>query len=170
MATVFIAPYLCPCGTLVLGSFENRLCLCDWQIEPRRQQIDKRLRYYLQAEIVHSTSSIIEQAAAQLDEYFAGNRQVFDIPLLFAGTKFQKNVWDELLHIPFGTTLSYADLAQHIGMPTAVRAVANANRANALSIIVPCHRVIGTDGSLTGYAGGLETKKWLLEHEKRLLF
>lgn len=133
-------------------------------------QIDKRLNRYLQAEIVQGMSPVITQAAAQLDEYFAGERLVFDIPLLFVGTEFQKKVWNALLPIPFGTTISYADLAMRIAMPTAVRAVANANRANALSVIVPCHRVIGMDGALTGYSGGFEAKKWLLEHESHLLF
>ena len=133
-------------------------------------QIDKRLKQYVQAESVQGISPVITQAATQLDEYFAGERRVFNIPLLFVGTEFQKKVWNALLHIPFGTTISYADLAQRIAMPTAVRAVANANRANALSVIVPCHRVIGADGSLTGYSGGIEVKRWLLEHESHLLF
>lgn len=133
-------------------------------------QIDKRLKQYVQAESVQGISPVITQAATQLDEYFAGKRRVFNIPLLFVGTEFQKKVWNALLHIPFGTTISYADLAQRIAMPTAVRAVANANRANALSVIVPCHRVLGADGSLTGYSGGIEVKRWLLEHESHLLF
>lgn len=133
-------------------------------------QIDKRLKQYVQAESVQGISPVITQAATQLDEYFAGKRRVFNIPLLFVGTEFQKKVWNALLHIPFGTTISYADLAQRIAMSTAVRAVANANRANALSVIVPCHRVIGADGSLTGYSGGIEVKRWLLEHESHLLF
>ena len=133
-------------------------------------QIDKRLKQYVQAESVQGISPVITQTATQLDEYFAGKRRVFNIPLLFVGTEFQKKVWNALLHIPFGTTISYADLAQRIAMPTAVRAVANANRANALSVIVPCHRVIGADGSLTGYSGGIEVKRWLLKHESHLLF
>ena len=170
MHTICITPYSCPCGTLILGSFENRLCLCDWQEESHRMQIDKRLKQYVQAESVQGISPVITQAATQLDEYFAGKRRVFNIPLLFVGTEFQKKVWNALLHIPFGTTISYADLAQRIAMPTAVRAVANANRANALSVIVPCHRVLGADGSLTGYSGGIEVKRWLLEHESHLLF
>ncbi len=169
MHTILISPYSSPCGTLILGSFENRLCLCDWQVERHREQIDKRLNRYLQADIVPGISQVIEQTATQLDEYFAGVRHGFDVPLLLVGTEFQKTVWNELLHIPFGTTISYADLAQRISIPTAVRAVANANRANALSVIVPCHRVIGRDGALTGYGGGVEVKKWLLEHEHHLL-
>ena len=104
-------------------------------------------------------------ACRQLDEYFRHERQSFDLPLFFVGTEFQKKVWQTLLTIPYGTTVSYAYLARRIGMPRAVRAVANANGANAISIFVPCHRVIGSDGSLTGYGGGLPAKKYLLELE-----
>ena len=108
---------------------------------------------------------IIEKAIKQLDEFFAGKRQEFDIPLLFVGTDFQKKVWSELLKIPFGETISYGKIATRIGMPKAVRAVANANGANAISIFAPCHRVIGSDHSLTGYGGGLDAKRELLELE-----
>ena len=111
------------------------------------------------------TSNIIQETSKQLDEYFDGKRTVFDIPMLFAGTDFQKKVWHKLLEIPYGVTISYGELATQLGMPKAVRAVANANGANAISIIVPCHRVIGSDHSLTGYGGGLAAKKKLLELE-----
>ena len=105
------------------------------------------------------------KAVAQLDEYFAGQRSVFDVPLLFLGTDFQKRVWRELLDIPYGTTVSYVEMARRIGMPKAVRAVANANGANIISIFAPCHRVIGSNHSLTGYRGGLEAKRALLALE-----
>lgn len=108
---------------------------------------------------------MIEEAINQLDEYFAGSRKSFDIDLLFAGTDFQKEVWRRLLSIPYGTTVSYAEMARAVGMPRSVRAVANANSANAISIFAPCHRVIGSDHSLTGYAGGLPAKRMLLELE-----
>ena len=111
------------------------------------------------------TSEVIEKAARQLDEFFAGKRKEFDVPLLFVGTDFQKTVWNELLEIPFGKTVSYGEMAKRLDIPNAVRAVANANGANALSIFVPCHRVIGSDRSLTGYGGGLTAKKYLLELE-----
>ena len=109
---------------------------------------------------------MIEMARQQLDGYFRQERHSFDVPLLFVGTDFQKAVWQALLTIPYGTTVSYAALAEQLGSPLSVRAVANANGANAISIFVPCHRVIGSDGSLTGYAGGLEAKKFLLALEK----
>ena len=108
-------------------------------------------------------------AILQLEEYFAGERKEFSLPLLFAGSDFQQKVWNALLTIPFGTTISYGKMAADIAMPTAVRAVANANGANALSIFAPCHRVIGGDWSLTGYGGGLHVKKFLLELEVVLL-
>jgi methylated-DNA-[protein]-cysteine S-methyltransferase len=104
----------------------------------------------------------------QLAEYFAGERQQFDVPIKLVGTPFQQRVWQELERIPFGTTITYAQLAQRVGKPTASRAVGNANGRNPVSIIVPCHRVIGADGSLTGYAGGLDRKRWLLDHEARV--
>jgi methylated-DNA-[protein]-cysteine S-methyltransferase len=103
----------------------------------------------------------------QLDEYFNKKREIFDLPLDLQGTEFQKRVWNELLKIPFGKTTSYKELTLKLGDIKAIRAVAAANGANPVSIIVPCHRVIGSDGSLTGYAGGLWRKKWLLEHESK---
>lgn len=102
----------------------------------------------------------------QLAEYFAGRRQEFDVPLKLAGTPFQRHVWQELSRIPFGTTITYAELARRIGQPSATRAVGHANGHNPISILVPCHRVIGADGSLTGYGGGIEKKRWLLKWEQ----
>ena len=119
----------------------------------------------LGAEFEEGFSPVIDKAKTQLDEYFAGARREFDVPLLFAGTDFQKKVWDALLTIPYGQAISYGEMARRIGMPTAVRAVANANGANAISIFAPCHRVIGSDRKLTGYAGGLEAKEYLLTLE-----
>lgn len=157
--------YESPCGVLLLGSFGDKLCLCDWQVEKRRSHVDKRLKRILRAEFEEGTSEVIEQALLQLDEFFAGKRREFDVPLLFVGTDFQKTVWNELLKIPFGKTISYGEMAQRIGLPKAVRAVANANGANSMSIFAPCHRVIGSDRSLTGYGGGLAAKQMLLELE-----
>lgn len=107
----------------------------------------------------------LEEAALQLQEYFNGNRTDFTFKLNPQGTDFQKKVWNALLEIPFGKTTSYQDLSIKLGDVKAIRAVASANGKNPLWIVVPCHRVIGSDGSLTGYAGGLWRKKWLLEHE-----
>jgi len=109
----------------------------------------------------------LEKCVEQLDEYFNGGRKVFDLRLEPEGTDFQKRVWDELLKIPYGETRSYMEITKILGDQKAIRAVANANGQNKISIIIPCHRVIGSDGSLTGYGGGLWRKKWLLEHEQK---
>jgi len=108
---------------------------------------------------------ILQECVYQLQEYFNGEREQFNLKLNPQGTNFQKKVWEELQIIPFGKTVSYLELSKQLGNVKAIRAVANANGKNPLWIIVPCHRVIGSDGSLTGYAGGLHRKQWLLEHE-----
>jgi methylated-DNA-[protein]-cysteine S-methyltransferase len=112
---------------------------------------------------------MVSRIILQIDEYFNKKREIFDLELDLQGTDFQKRVWNELLKIPFGKTMSYKELTIKLGNIKAIRAVAAANGANPVSIIVPCHRVIGSDGSLTGYAGGLWRKKWLLEHESKEL-
>lgn len=108
---------------------------------------------------------ILDRACNQLDEYFKGERQSFDLKLSLNGTEFQRKVWDELIKIPYGERVTYRDIAEKLGNPDAVRAVGNANGKNPISIIVPCHRVIGSNGKLTGYAGGIDRKDWLLKHE-----
>lgn len=158
--------YHAPCGDLLLGSFNGKLCLCDWAAEKRHESVRRRLQRILQAGFEEGTSDIIREAEIQLNEYFNRRRTVFDVPLLFVGTDFQKTVWQNLADIPYGKTLSYGALACRIGKPEAVRAVANANGANALSIFAPCHRIVGSDGSLTGYGGGLAAKKFLLDMER----
>lgn len=105
------------------------------------------------------------EAKKQLEEYFSGKRKIFDLPLKQEGTGFQQKVWNELCNIPFGETISYHELSKRIGDVKAIRAAGTANGKNKLSIVVPCHRVIGSDGSLTGYEGGLHRKQWLLRHE-----
>jgi methylated-DNA-[protein]-cysteine S-methyltransferase len=109
--------------------------------------------------------AVLQAAAAQLDAYFGGRLTSFDLPLSPRGTPFQRSVWSALLEIPFGETRSYGTLAERLARPGAARAVGLANGQNPISIIIPCHRVIGSDGGLTGYGGGLERKAWLLEHE-----
>ncbi|MFV8374296.1 methylated-DNA--[protein]-cysteine S-methyltransferase [Flavobacterium sp. LB1P71] len=109
--------------------------------------------------------TVLQEVVSQLNDYFDGKRTGFDFTMNPKGTDFQQKVWKELLEIPFGKTMSYMDLSKRLGDVKAIRAVASANGKNPLWIVIPCHRVIGTDGSLTGYAGGLWRKKWLLEHE-----
>jgi methylated-DNA-[protein]-cysteine S-methyltransferase len=109
----------------------------------------------------------VEEALIQLREFFAGNREQFSLPLVPDGTAFESHVWNALQTIPFGQTCSYLDIANRLNNPGAIRAIGRANGANPIAVIIPCHRVIGSDGSLTGYAGGLWRKRWLLDHEAR---
>ena len=159
---ILVQTYIAPCGTLLLGSFHDKLCLCNWTEGKHPGRVDRRLQAKLAACYMPQASDITQAAARQLDEYFLGQRKSFDLPLLFAGSSFQESVWKQLMDIPYGQTVSYGEIARRIGRPTAVRAVANANGANAISIFAPCHRVIGNDHSLTGYGGGIEAKRFLL--------
>ncbi|MDE7420378.1 MAG: methylated-DNA--[protein]-cysteine S-methyltransferase [Muribaculaceae bacterium] len=165
MESIKITRYQSVVGEMILGSIGNKLCMCDWNIEKRRGTIDRRICRLLNAEYEDGSSEIILETINQLDEYFAGKRKEFSIPLIFTGSPFQCSVWTELMRIPYGTTISYAELAKRIDNPKAIRAVASANATNPISILVPCHRVIGSDHKLTGYGGGLETKRRLLELE-----
>lgn len=160
--------YFSPCGELVLASYADKLCLCDWLNNPCAARNKRRIERYLKTSFKAETSSVLEETKRQLDEYFAGNRKAFTIPLHLVGTDFQQQVWNELLNIPYGATTSYKEIAQSIGKPKAVRAVAGAIGANGISILIPCHRIIGSDKSLTGYAGGLKAKKMLLQIETQI--
>lgn len=168
MNKIDVTFYKSPFGPMLLGSYMGKLCLADWQDRKNRKTIDRKIQKALKAEYSEQGSEVVDQTIKQLDAYFTCKRIVFDIPLLLIGTEFQRSVWEALMEIPYGKTSSYQELSQSIGNEKAVRAVANANGANAISIIVPCHRIIGSDGSLTGYAGGLEIKKKLLVHENHL--
>jgi methylated-DNA-[protein]-cysteine S-methyltransferase len=147
-----------PVGPLKLVASEKGLAAILWKNDsPRRVRLDNVVE--------DATNPILLETERQLGEYFAGHRKAFDLQLDFAGTEFQRRVWAALLTIPFGETRSYAQIAKQIGSPEAVRAVGAANGRNPISIIAPCHRVIGSSGQLTGFAGGLETKARLLALE-----
>ncbi len=165
MNKVHIQFYKTKHSEFILGSFENKLCMLDYRYRTRRDAVDNRIKAGLSAEFVEKDDEILQSARIQLDEYLMGKRKTFDIPLLTIGTTFQKQVWAALIKVPYGKTLSYIDLAKNIDNEKAVRAVAAANGANAISIIIPCHRIIGSNGELTGYAGGLAVKKGLLNLE-----
>jgi len=149
-----------PVGRLTLAGSDAGLAAVLWENDrPGRVRLD-----VMGEDPRHP---VLVAAARQLQEYFAGDRTRFDLQLDFHGTGFQKAVWAALLTIPFGETRSYADIARQIGKPTAMRAVGAANGRNPISIIAPCHRVIGINGSLTGFAGGLDAKRLLLDLESR---
>ena len=170
MKQINIQYYKTSVGELLLGSFEDKLCLLDYRYRKMRNAVDKRIRTAAKANYVEQSDEVIETAKQQIDEYLTGNRTTFDIPLIMFGTDFQKRVWKALIKVPYGATSSYLQLAKSINNEKAVRAVATANGANAMSIIIPCHRIIGSDGSLVGYAGGLPAKKRLLSLENSPLF
>lgn len=153
--------YQSPIGTIVLRASNRGLTRLDFRDEAN--ETDNTA-----AASVSPNDEYLETAASQLEEYFSGHRACFDVPLDLRGTPFQMAAWRALLLIPCGATCSYGTLASRIGRPKAVRAVGGANHNNPVSIIVPCHRVIGGDGKLTGYGGGLWRKEWLLDHEKKM--
>ncbi len=155
-------------GEFILGSYNKKLCMVDFRYRKMRRTIDDRIKKGLNTDFIEQDDEILQKTRVQLDEYFKRQRKEFDIPLLMVGTDFQKSVWEALLKVPYGTTSTYLQLAKEIDNGKAVRAVANANGANAIGIIIPCHRIIGTNGELTGYAGGLPLKKRLLELEQNL--
>ncbi|RSU75922.1 cysteine methyltransferase [Sphingomonas sp. S-NIH.Pt3_0716] len=148
-----------PVGDLTLVASDEGLMAVLWHD-------DDPARVRLGARSEATDHPVLRDATSQLSEYFAGQRQHFSVPLHFQGTDFQRQVWAALLDIPFGETRSYADIARAIGRPTATRAVGAANGRNPISIIAPCHRVVGSNGALTGFAGGVETKKYLLDLEQ----
>jgi methylated-DNA-[protein]-cysteine S-methyltransferase len=153
-------------GELILGSFRDRLCLLDFAEREVEGPVEDRVGRLLNAELIEQDDEVLGETIRQLDEYLEGQRRRFEIPMSMVGTDFQRRVWKALMRIPYGATSTYGQIAADIGSPRAVRAVGNANKANPISIIVPCHRVIGSNGELVGYGGGLPLKKRLLELEQ----
>ncbi len=160
--TIVVRYFKSKIGELIVGVYDNTLCLCDWRYRKMRASIDNRIQKGLNASFVIGDSELINETIHQLTEYFSGERRSFDIPLNLIGSDFQVQVWNELLKIPYGESETYLGLSKRMNNKDAIRAVASANGANAISIIVPCHRIIGSNGKLVGYAGGLEAKKKLL--------
>jgi len=155
MAATNYTYYKSPIGILKIGGTEQYICELSF-IEDRSEATYPA---------GNTITPVMQQCTEQLIEFFNGDRQYFDVPIYQLGTPFQQRVWNELLNIPFGKTISYLDLAKQLGNADAIRAVAASNAKNKICIIVPCHRVIGTNKSLVGYVGGLARKKWLLQHE-----
>lgn len=154
-----------PLGTMFAGAVEQGICLLEFTDRKMLETEFKLLTRLLNATIIQGDNKHFALLNQQLDEYFVGKRKEFSIPLVTPGSAFQQLVWKELQNIPYGSTRSYKQQAIALKKPEAVRAVANANGMNRIAIIIPCHRVIGSDGNLTGYAGGLWRKKWMLDLE-----
>ncbi|MCI4668972.1 MAG: methylated-DNA--[protein]-cysteine S-methyltransferase [Bacteroidia bacterium] len=162
---ILISRTTTPLGPMFICATEKGICLTEFTDRKMLETEFRDLQHRLHAEILVGENDHIRQAKQELQEYFEGKRQEFSLELDAPGTDFQKAVWDALLQVPFGETRSYQGQAEILGNPKAVRAVARANGMNRIAIIIPCHRIIGKNGKLTGYAGGLERKKWLLDHE-----
>jgi methylated-DNA-[protein]-cysteine S-methyltransferase len=159
METIVSHIYHSPIGQISISADDG--CISELIFIDPTTEISE---YYPEEEL----PAVIHQCVDELMEYFAGTRREFTVPINQSGTDFQQRVWKELYEIPFGKTLSYADLAKKLGDPKVIRAAASANGKNKIAIIVPCHRIIGTDQSLVGYAWGKARKRWLLQHEFRL--
>ena len=163
---LYLHAFPSPLGNILAAASERGLCLLEFAGSRRIDGELRDLQRLLGCQTKQGENEHTRLVQTQLGEYFQGTRREFSVPLHAPGSPFQRRVWNALQTIPYGKTVSYQEQAQRIGKPTAVRAVANANGANRVSIIIPCHRVIGSDGSLTGYAGGLQRKQWLLAHER----
>ncbi len=166
MNHINIQYYKTKVGELILGSFDNRLCILDFKYRKMRAAVDSRIKKGLNAEFIENDDELLEDTKKQLDEYLGGSRKEFSLPLLMVGTDFQQRVWNALMKVPYGTTSTYLHLAKTINNEKAVRAVASANGANSIGIVIPCHRIIGSNGELVGYGGGLPVKKRLLKLEE----
>ncbi|MEM6829419.1 MAG: methylated-DNA--[protein]-cysteine S-methyltransferase [Bacteroidota bacterium] len=166
---IFIKELKTDYGELLLGDYNEQLCLCDWKYRRMRTAIDSRIQEGLQSEYVVETTAFHEEVTNQLEAYFEGKLKTFDLPLKAVGSAFQQSVWEALQQIPFGSRETYLGLSRKLGNEKAIRAVASANGANAISILVPCHRVVGSNGDLTGYAGGLSAKRKLLKMEEKVV-
>lgn len=156
-----------PLGTMIACATEQGICMLEFSDRKALETELKDISRYVNGTVVQGENRHFDLLRKELAAYFEGTLKVFTVPLHYPGTEFQQKVWTELLNIPYGTTRSYKSQAKAIGNLPGIRAVASANGKNRISILIPCHRVIGEDGSLTGYGGGLHRKKWLLEHEKK---
>jgi AraC family transcriptional regulator of adaptative response/methylated-DNA-[protein]-cysteine methyltransferase len=163
---VQVRRFVTPLGPMLAGATDEGLCLLEFVDRRMLPTQIARIRKRLGAVFTPGDNPVLSAAEREVEAYFAGSLSTFDIPTTPCGTSFQHDVWDALTDIPYGETRSYADVARGIGRPRAVRAVGTANGANALAIVIPCHRVVGADGQLTGYGGGLWRKRRLLDLER----
>jgi len=156
-----------PLGEMIAGATDEGICLLEFKDRKKLPTEFKDLTRLLNSTVEEGDNKHLKMLKKQLIEYFEGKRKEFSIPLITPGSIFQQAVWKELQNIEYGSTRSYMDQSLALNQPEAIRAVANANGMNRIAIVIPCHRVIGANGRLTGYGGGLRRKKWLLDHEKR---
>ena len=165
---ILISRLTTPLGPMFVCATEKGVCLLEFVDRRMLETEFKDLQKLLNAEIIAGENKHIKQAKKEFVEYFNGQRKTFGVKLQTPGTDFQNSVWESLREIPYGKTSTYQQQAENINKPKAVRAVASANGCNRISIIVPCHRVIGKNGKLIGYGGGIERKHWLIEHERKM--
>ncbi len=156
-----------PLGDMAAAATKDGICLLEFTSRPALESEFNRMALTFNESVKTGSNKHLRALKKQLKEYFKGKRTEFSLPLITSGTDFQLTVWDVLKKIPYGKTISYLEQAKSIKNPGAVRAVAGANGSNRIAIIIPCHRVIGSDGDLVGYGGGLEKKKWLIDHERK---
>lgn len=156
-----------PLGEMAAAATKEGICLLEFSDRQNLNMEFENIAWIFNTTVESGSNKHLRTLKKQLREYFKGKRKDFSIPLITPGTEFQQTVWNSLKKIPYGTTLSYLEQARSINKPGAVRAVANANGSNRIAVIIPCHRVIGSDGNLVGYGGGLEKKRWLIDHEKK---
>jgi AraC family transcriptional regulator, regulatory protein of adaptative response / methylated-DNA-[protein]-cysteine methyltransferase len=166
---IHVTRFSTPLGPMMAAATERGLCLLEFTDRRMLETELQHLKKALNAVLIVGRHEHTDQARTELSEYFEGKRQAFAIPLDNPGSDFQRSVWDALKQIPYGETRSYKEQSELLGSPLAIRAVARANGMNRIAIVIPCHRVIASDGGLQGYAGGLPRKQWLLEHEKKHL-
>jgi O-6-methylguanine DNA methyltransferase len=164
---IFTTTFTTPVGEMIAGATDAGICLFDFRYRKSMPAIQRRIAAGLNDSFAEGTHPFIDQLRIELDEYFGGSRKDFSVPLQLVGSDFQKKIWLALQSIPYGHVATYLQQAKAYGDEKAIRAVATANGMNGIAIIIPCHRVIGTNGSLTGYGGGLTAKRWLLDHERR---
>lgn len=157
-----------PLGKIIIGEHKGRICVVDFKGGGRAANTLKLLSKHYRAKLNRQETPALKKAKKQLSLYFSGRLDKFDLPLGYTGTGFQEKIWKQLEKIPFGKTVNYGWIAEKTGNPKAARAVGAAVGSNRISIVIPCHRVIGKDGSLTGFGGGLKRKEWLLAHERAI--
>ena len=166
--SIVIHRFTTPIGPMFVCATQKGICLLEFVDRRMLETEFTDIQRLFNAHIISGQNCHTQQAEKEITEYFTGSRRTFDVPLDTAGTAFQCSVWQHLRSIGYGETRSYQAMAEEMGKPTAVRAVANANGANRIAIMIPCHRIIGKDGSMTGYGGGIERKEWLLKHEQAI--